>query len=164
MEFHLCAPGPSMSAELCERLRGKRVGVVGRVYELAPWAEFLVANDIEWWQAYPEAKQFAGERYTSHDVDYAQRVHGGRTEWSSGVLGLQVCLLKSASVIYLHGFDHQGTHYFGPYTNGLSNTPPVRRATHQMQFNAWRDNYPNVRVLNATPGSMLEGFERVEYA
>jgi hypothetical protein len=164
MEFHICAPGPSMSAELCDRLRGKRVGVVGKVFELAPWAEFLAANDIDWWTAYPEAKKFAGARYTSHSVDFAQKVQGGLTEWSSGVLALQVCMLMSASRIYLHGFDHHGTHYFGPYENGLSNTPPERRAVHQRQFTTWAAANSHIEILNATPGSALQGFPMVEYA
>lgn len=163
MEFHLCAPGPSMSNALCNSLRGEKVGVIGRVFELAPWAEFLAANDLDWWEKYPDGKSFAGARYTSHNVPYATKLSGALTEWSSGVLALQAATFHGATRIYLHGFDHHGTHYFGPYENGLSNTPPGRRAVHQRQFTAWRDSHIGIEVLNATPGSALQGFEAVEY-
>lgn len=47
----LLAPGPSASAEPIERARdsGMRVGVVCNAYELAPWAEFIAATDLDWW-------------------------------------------------------------------------------------------------------------------
>ena len=56
MEIDLCAPGPSMSLDLVERLRGRLVGVVGCVFELAPWADYLIANDEAWWDKYPAAR------------------------------------------------------------------------------------------------------------
>ncbi|HBZ8061176.1 TPA: hypothetical protein MM161_004854, partial [Klebsiella pneumoniae] len=59
IEIDLLGPGPSASASLAERLRGRRVGVVGNAFELAPWAEFLAASDRQWWDKYPEARQFA---------------------------------------------------------------------------------------------------------
>lgn len=158
MEWHLCAPGPSMSAELVESLRGQRVGVVGLVFELAPWADVLIANDQEWWSKYPHAFDFAGLKFSANRIPGVAFCEPGATNWSSGVLGLQALTNLGASVIRLHGFDHHGSHYFGPYTNGLANTPDYTRVIHLKQFHAWARVNSHVRVINCTPGSALDCF------
>ena len=43
-EVAILAPGPSASAAVAETLKGKRLIVVGNAWELAPWAEALVAD------------------------------------------------------------------------------------------------------------------------
>lgn len=159
IDIDLLGPGPSASPDLAQRLRGRRVGVVGNAFELAPWAEFLAASDVQWWEKHPAAMAFAGVRYTAHRKAGLQQLAGARTNWNSGVLGLAVAASLGATLVRLHGFDLRGTHFFGPYTNGLRNTAPARREVHQQQFAQWARQNPHVRVLNCTPGSALRCFE-----
>lgn len=56
------------------------------------------------------------------------------------------------------GFDHHGTHYFGPYANGLSNTPEHRRIQHMKQFEDWAARNKKIKVVNCTEGSALKAF------
>ena len=43
VEIVLLAPGPSMSQCLADSLRGGVVGAVSNCFQLAPWADFMVA-------------------------------------------------------------------------------------------------------------------------
>lgn len=159
IEFDLLGPGPSASASLAERLRARRVGVVGNAFELAPWAEFLAASDRQWWDKYPAAREFAGARYSGHRMRGVQQLAGALTNWNSGVLALAVAAHLGATLVRLHAFDMHGTHFFGPYANGLANTAPARREIHKQQFAQWARQNPQVRVVNCTPGSALRCFD-----
>lgn len=159
IEIDLLGPGPSASRGLAERLRTRRVGVVGNAFELAPWAEFLAASDVQWWDKHPAAMEFSGARYAPHHKAGLQQLAGARTNWNSGVLGLAVAASLGATLVRLHGFDLSGSHFFGPYTNGLRNTAPARREVHKQQFAQWARQNPHVRVVNCTPGSALRCFE-----
>lgn len=154
----LLAPGPSMSQELAASFLGRRVGVVGNCWELAPWAEFLVANDRAWWQAYPAALGFEGRKFSANRIHGVERVEGMEPAHNSGVLALEVAVRLGARRIELHGFDMRGSHYFGDYDNGLTNTSTPRRARQLAQFAAWAARHPNVHVINRTPGSALACF------
>lgn len=156
------APGPSMSQALADRVRGQgTVVAVNNVFQLAPWADALVANDREWWRAYPEARKFAGQKFCTKAMSGVVR-HRGRGvsgNANSGMLGIDVALeVFKATEILLLGFDFQGTHFFGEYTNGLGNTKPESRQKHHAQMKAWRMVHPNVKVINCTPGSALTVF------
>lgn len=157
MKFVLLAPGPSMSADLASSFRDEHVGVVGNCYELAPWAEFLAANDAAWWRAYPEARKFTGRKFSCSVIPGLER-HSGSTNWNSGVLALDVAVVLGAEEIELYGFDMHGTHFFGPYVNGLANTIPARRAMHLQQYRRWAVANERVRVVNCTPGSAIDCF------
>lgn len=159
--WFVLAPGPSMSLKLAERVRGENVIAVGNVFQLAPWAAALVANDKPWWENHPEAKKFSGRKFCTKTVSGTER-HRGRTvkgDSNSGTLGLDVAVevFKATEVILL-GFDFHGTHFFGRYTNGCSNTTEASRRTHMRQMKAWRLVHRNVRVINCTPGSALKVF------
>lgn len=159
MEVVLLAPGPSMSQVLADSFRGQSVGVVSNCFELAPWATFLVAQDKAWWRANPEAMSFAGRRFTGNRMTGVEQVPGSLTNWNSGVLALQAAVhCMGATRIRLYGFDMHGTHYFGPYTNGLSNTQPARRAVHLKQYRTWATAHRNIEVINHTRGSALDCF------
>lgn len=164
MEWHLCAPGPSMSQELVDGLKGKRVGVVGRVFELAPWADVLVANDEEWWVKYPEAFAFKGRKFSANRIAGVEVCEPGASNLNSGTLALQALSNLGATTIYLHGFDHHGSHYFGPYDNGLVNTPDHARLIHLRQFQGWAAMNRHVNVVNCTKGSALDCFPFAEAA
>jgi hypothetical protein len=159
--WNLLAPGPSASITLAESLQGIPLGVVNNAYQLAPWADFLAATDLHWWRKYPQALDFAGRKFSCHTVFGTERV---RIEVvNSGVLGLECARRMGATEIHLYGFDMHGSHFFGPYANGLKNTAPEKRKLHRDQFKQWGRRYrKTVRVINYTPGSALTCFEYAE--
>lgn len=156
----ILAPGPSLTAQQCERVRHLNTIAVNNAYQLAPWAEHLVANDRSWWRRNPEAMNFAGGKHSAVEVPHVQRVEprSYATESSSGVLALDLARNLGAKRVILLGCDMHGSHFFGPYTNGLTNTPQSRRLVHQQQFKQWARQNKGVHVVNCTPGSKLEAF------
>ena len=158
VDIVLLATGPSMSQALAASFLGRRVGVVGNCWELAPWAEFLVANDKAWWAAYPAARDFEGRKFSANRIPGIEHVAGMQSTHNSGVLALEVAVRLGAKRIELHGFDMRGTHYFGPYENGLTNTGEKRRGRQIAQFAAWKASHPQIHVINRTPGSSLTCF------
>lgn len=154
-DWHILAPGPSASAALAHALP-RPLGVVTSAFELAPWADFLAATDMDFWRKYPAAKDFPGRRFAIHIVPGTERIPMEIV--NSGVLALEVARRLGATRVNLHGFDQQGTHYFGPYRNGLKNTPPDKRRMHIKQFRTWAKRYPGVQVVNRTAGSALPWF------
>lgn len=161
--LQLLAPGPSMNSFLAQSLRGCWVGAVGNAYELAPWADFLVATDAKWWAAHPWALAVPGRKFSCQHVAGVEWINEP-TNLNSGVLALHVALLLGAKEIHLHGFDMHGSHFFGPYVNGLKNTTEPQRQVHLEQFREWSRRYSKkVKVLNCTPDSRLDAFPmRVE--
>ena len=159
----LLAPGPSASAEDAERVRaaGIPLGVISSAFPLAPWADFIAATDGGWWRKYPEVKQLAGRKYSMHEVRGVERVKvPGYVAVNSGVLGLECAKRNGATRILLLGFDMHGSHFFGPYTNGLSNTSETKRRMHLSQYARWERANPGIEVINCTPGSALACFPR----
>ena len=153
----LLAPGPSASAELAERLRPFPLGVIGCAYQLAPWARFVAASDGKWWRTYPDARE-VGRSYAMHSAKDCERVRMVGGIVNSGVLGMEVAKRQGATTILLCGFDMHGSHFFGKYTNGLSNTTDKRREVHLRQYAQWGKANPRVRVINLTAGSALKCF------
>lgn len=162
--IHILAPGPSASQELADRLHGERLIVVGNAYQLAPWAEALVANDVKWWREHPDAIKFEGRKFSANRVKGTELVKAGRCNLNSGTLALIVAVTElGATQLRMHGFDFHGTHFFGPYKNGCSNTTQASRNKHKSQMKAWRLANPKVEVINCTPGSELTCFPFGEF-
>lgn len=168
-EWHVLASGPSMSQQLADSLRGKRAAVVSNCYELAPWADVLVSQDVAWWQAHPRALQFAGRKFSTHGtIEGVERFSPQETVknyFSTGCnSGLIACLVVQwlgATRICLHGFDLHGTHYFGEHKSPLRNPTADRFRGMCREFQLWR--HPGVDVVNMTPGSALTCFPVEEY-
>src|SRR5690554_1164570 len=157
----LLAPGPSATAEDAERVRsaGLPLGAVTSAFELAPWADFIAATDGAWWRRYPDAKQLPGAKYTMHQVKGVERVKvPGYVAVNSGVLGLECAKRLGATRILLLGFDMRGSHFFGEYRNGLSNTSEARRRMHLSQYAKWAKANRGIEILNCTEGSALKCF------
>lgn len=154
----LLAPGPSASAEVAERLKVFPLGTIGCAYQLAPWARFVAASDGKWWRTYPDARQ-VGTGYTMHTVSGVEHVRIPQLGVvNSGVLGLEVAKRLGATRILLCGFDMHGTHFFGPYRNGLGNTTEARRKVHLGQYAQWQRLNRRIEVVNLTEGSALTYF------
>lgn len=149
-----------MSRELAESVRGNRVCVVGNTYELAPWADVLVANDAKWWRLHPEAHGFAGRKFSANKIAGVEQIqpntYGSRS--NSGVLALDCLRNLGATRVVLLGFDMHGSHFFGKYTNGCANTNDQRRRIHLAQYARWAKRNQDIQVINCTPGSALQCF------
>jgi hypothetical protein len=107
---------------------------------------------------HPEALDFDALRFcNSTDVNGAEyfSVCAGT---GSGVMALDVALMIGARSIGLYGFDMHGSHFFGPYTNGLRNTSDQRRSILLQQFDDWARRNAGVSVTNYTPGSAITRF------
>lgn len=135
------------------------MGAVGNAFQLAPWAEFIAATDSAWWRKHPEAKALSGRKYAMHAVPGVEHVRiPTMGVCNSGVIALQCSKLLGASKILLLGFDMHGSHFFGPYTNGLSNTTVQKRKVHLQQYAQWARLNPKIEVVNLTQGSALKCF------
>lgn len=155
----LLAPGPSMSRELADSVRGRAmVGVITSAWPLAPWADFLAATDASWWRKTPEAVGFAGRKFSPGSVSGVEKVRLP-CDRSSLVVGMEVAKLLGATKIALLGVDHHGTHFFGPYTNGCRNTSLKRRGDHAAQYAHWAKRNAGIEIVNCTPGSALTVFQ-----
>jgi hypothetical protein len=155
----LLAPGPSASAELAEKLRGFKLGAVNCAYQLAPWADFIAAADSAWWRKYPDALSLPARKYCMATVEGVKRVSAGPLAvCNSGVTALECAKLEGATKVLLCGFDMHGTHFHGPYTNGLRNTAPHQRTQHCQQFADWAKVNKKIEVFNCTPSSALRCF------
>lgn len=164
------ATGPSLTREQVEQVRDLPTIVVNDAWQLAPWADVLYAADAKWWRANPEALAFAGTKVCAQPnrptgVEYMR--HSGqigfdpdpmyvRTGGNSGYQAVHVAIHTGAERILLLGFDMHGTHYFGPHTKGLKNTPPSDHAR-------WANLFPGLighgaEIVNCTPGSAIECF------
>lgn len=154
----LLAPGPSMSREVAESVRGKAlVGVITSAWPLAPWADFLAATDVQWWKKNPDAKGFHGRKFSPNQIQGVERLRL-MPDRSSLVVGMEAAKLMGATKIVLLGVDHKGTHYFGPYTDGCKNTSLKRRGEHAVQYAVWSRKNPEIEIVNCTPGSALQCF------
>jgi hypothetical protein len=156
--FAILATGPSMSQAVADYVRGKCKAIcVSDAYKLAPWAEAMVSQDKAWWEKYPEAKQFAGRKFSTHRIDGVEQILPGPIQngTNSGLLAMEVAKLLGAKRILLLGMDMQGTHYFGPHPEGLRNTSEGRYRQMLAQFDRWPGK---VEVINCTPGSRLRRY------
>lgn len=134
---------------------------VGNAYEMAPWAAAVVANDKVWWEEHPQARKFAGRKFTTKTMSGIERhrASGVGGDSNSGTLGIDVAVrVFKATQVLLIGFDFHGTHFFGQYQNRCSNTTAASRVKHQRQMNVWRKINPRVEVVNLTAGSELKAF------
>lgn len=161
----LLAPGPSARAEDAQALRQYPLGAVGCAYQLAPWAAFVASSDAAWWRSYPDVYQLGAKRYCmGSSVKEAEKIELPQlgAVVNSGVLALECAKRAGATRILLLGFDMHGTHFFGPYTNGLRNAQPNQRSNHMKQYEHWAKVNRKFEVLNLTKGSALTCFPKGE--
>lgn len=173
-ELWVCvACGPSLRIEDVEWLRGRaRVAVANNAWELAPWADLLLASDTRWWERYGAEvnRRFRGDRYTCCPVSAerfgAQLVTLGKySGWdhredsvvSGGLTGYRLINLvghRQPRKILLLGYDmqHTGgrTHYFGDHPDGWANCPEPERKMVPFERMAAATPVPIVNVSRAT--------------
>lgn len=159
------ATGLSMSQAVADSAQSLRCIAVSDTYKLAPWAEAIVAQDLSWWHANPEAMKASVPRYSTSWFVGVSRIRGGdgiSSGTNSGLAGLHVAIQRGAKRVLLLGFDMRGTHYFGPHV-GLKNTSEARFVEFRNQFARYAQQLRGVEVLNCTPGSALNCFPIVDF-
>lgn len=156
MKFVVIATGPSLTDEQIGMVAHLPCVAVSNAYQRIPKAVALVSADKRWWHHYKP--EFTGPKYSvskvSEDIERVDLVSGS----NSGLLGMEVAVKLGATSIILLGFDMHGSHYFGAHPAPLKNTDPHGFQRFKDQFAQFR----KVPVINATPGSSLECFPKME--
>lgn len=173
MKCAILATGPSMSqAVAISCALFDLVVVVNDAFRLAPWAHALAAQDFAWWRANPDAKDFAGRKFSSNEISGVERVFGNSvcTGSSSGVLALEVARRLTAEMdgpkrIELYGYENHnrnGYHYFGRHGGTLRTTQDNRFKVFEKQLSALGHlmKKEGFEIVNKTPDSDLRCFAR----
>ena len=153
-------------ARVFAKVRHLPCAAVNDAYLLAPLAQALVANDVAWWRAHPEALAFPGEKWLgsgrTHGVQRMPPAPAIFTNTNSGLLALHYWVQRGADRIILLGVDMKGSHYFGAHKHGLGNADAKRFALFLGQFADYAKRLPHgVRVINCSLGSALEVFPKM---
>ena len=172
MNVIVAAPGESLTEDLRIKIFGHFAlrEYFGTPYVIAVcdaykrvFCDAIVANDAAWWRERPDACAMNVGKFTTRkfpgveQIQANELVSGGS---SSGVLALWVARKLGAKRIMMVGFDHKGTHFFGPHVGRLKNTPPSRWPIFTAQFKqmAYQLAADKIDVLNCTPGTALDVF------
>lgn len=169
-------------------LEGWSVITVNDAYKRLPHADLLYACDWGWWKHHQGVPDFHGERWTCHstsmevcddksqvmgtyDLKYIEAVnkrgfssdpshiHYGIPQPSSGFQAVNLALLFGSPLIVLVGFDghaQNGKHFFGDHP------PHLDRGTDQGYREFSKAFVANDRIVNATPGSTIGVYARVD--
>lgn len=159
------ASGPSLTREIVDTVRAAEIPAVvtNRTYELAPWADALVGNDVAWWLATPGAHAFAGAKVCLQECPLphvvtpsGQDLHDARDGGNSGFTAVWLAAKAGAARILLCGVDMRGDHWHAEHLSPpLRNTLPGRYPVWIARF---EKHAPDVEILNCTPGSDLRCF------
>jgi hypothetical protein len=165
-----------------------RVICINDAYKRMPRVDILYAADERWWARHEGAKDFVGERWSCYEfAEYGSReklsymetyglnlvniadgnefstdpafIRSGRTG-HSGFQALNLALLLGSPFIVMVGFDCRivdgMSHFFGDHPDGLRRNGPEAYAAFAKSY------VPNSRIVNATPGSAIDVYQRVE--
>lgn len=191
-ECIIAASGPSLSPEVAERCRGRRVIAVNDAYRLLPFADVLYAGDGDWWEVHHGCPDFAGEKWTVHNprvtngnavmaaryglhvvagasqIDAGgfslrpERIHYGNC---SGFQAINLALLFGATRIVLVGFDMRvvdGKRHF--FGDHPEPLGNLGKYEHFLPaFDHAAKTLPkHIQIVNCTPGSALRSFPMAE--
>lgn len=180
----VAASGPSLTKEIAEQCRGHRVVAVQDAYRLMPFADVLYGCDAKWWDHHQDCKEFAGEKWSSHEEGTNDKreqflrlklwiVAGKRGKGfcadphfihygsNSGFQAVNLALHFGATLIVLVGFDMRAVdgkrHFFGDHPQGF-----VKSSDYKQFIAAFEEAAKclpaGVEIVNATPGSALKCF------
>lgn len=176
----ILASGPSMNVSVARTLEGRcRVIAINDNYKLAPWADILYAADHPWWREYPEALKFAGRKVTINaglefaEVEYIEsggyadfdhRTTHVRTGKNGGYQAIHIAAHLGVRRIILCGFNMRSidglSHWFGDHPPNLHRTPPYETWISLFARLAPLLRHKNIEVINCTPKSALNCFEK----
>lgn len=182
------ATGPSLTAAQVEVVRSSRAPsiAVNDAYLLAPFADVLYFADVKWQKWHKdraEFKAFAGQRcsiFLGVDLKLGgvhllkQASHMGLstdpgaicTGSNSGYQAINIAVLAGAKRIVLIGYDSQPTggkqHFFGEHPD--RSHAPYDVIRHRFADLVEPTKKLGVEILNATPGSSIACFPKVNLA
>ena len=184
MRCLVVAPGHSLTVEAAERCRGGYVIAVQDAYRRVPWADSVFGCDDAWWHYHKGAADFAGEKWSSHNIEmddkravaarYGVQLVEGRDgvgfslnrKWihyggCSGFAAVGLAIYFGYTEIELHGFDMHGSHFFGDHPAELRTTDPERFIP---AFNVAAKLLPaHIEIRNCTIGSALRCFPMAHF-
>lgn len=178
------AGGPSLTPAQVDRCRGTRMIAVNDACRLAPWADFLYGCDLKWWRWHKGVAAFDGVRVTLDKRVVAEypgikllentgiegledAPTGLRTGRNSGYQAVGLAVQLGAARILLLGYDMKPmdgrAHWFGDHPR------PTLPADYVAWLKAWGTitaplAVAGVEVINCTPDSALDVFERRDLA
>lgn len=183
----LVGAGPSVTAEQVEAFQGRaKVLTINRSHELAPWADVLYGCDFRFWEAYPQARAFAGLKVTQDkrasdkypDLHRVRLVDGNTMQAIPGMVGsggnggfqlLNLTVQFGPRTIVLLGYDMhvaKGVHWHGRHAFKFAANPDDDLCLKWVESFAVASRFlktMGVTVLNATPGSALDCFPKVDW-
>lgn len=176
------ASGPSLTQsdiDKCEDAK-RSVYVVNDVYKLAPWANYLYAADIDWWNHHRGAQDFLGERWSisnqaadkwglNHIPGTSDGLFSAETPIvygkHSGYQAIGLAAWHGHKDIWLLGYDmgfepNTKKHFFGEHPRGVD-----RPSQYQDWIEHFRKAAPviaaaGIKITNMTRETALECFER----
>lgn len=172
--------GQSATYEQADRCRGwAGVIVLNRSWQLAPWADILYGGDYAFWNHYAAARDFARLKVSA--AAYAHEcwpeirhvaASGEAMSFRRGTIGdggsggfqaLNLAVQFGARRIVLIGFDCHGKHWHPDHAAPLGNPEPHNYRRWAAAFEAAAPILARrrIEVLNATPGSALDCFDRI---
>lgn len=167
-DFVCIASGPSLTADDCDFVRGKAKAIaVNTSFCLAPWADYLLAQDDAWWKVYGDevAETFHGER-----VNFVKPQYG--RIGNSGHAAIEFAIQRGASRVILLGYDYgNGTHWHGEHDQDIEAVGRALSNPGESEYggpdspwhrkiNAFASKCP-VPVLNASRETTITCFPRV---
>lgn len=172
------ASGLSMTAAVAEAVRAAGVPAVvtNDTFELAPWADMLVANDATWWvNRAQDALKFPGLKVSANDNCRFPQVLGlrstgsegfdpdpecVRTGGNSGQTAAHIVAQGCARCILLCGFDMRPGHWHRDHPKPLRNAKPPTYTKWIRRFGIFAVEMQKlgIEVLNCTPRSALKCF------
>ena len=173
------ATGPSLTAEDVEFCRNRaRVIVVNDAWQLAPWADALMASDANWWRHHQGVPGFPGLKYSLQPgaEPWAQVLrHTGTTGietdptslrcgMNSGAAAINLAVHFGASRVLLLGYDMgpsaSKTHFFGDHPKGLRKSSPYPAFIEKFEAMVEPLARLGVRIINCSRVTALRCFER----
>lgn len=185
----VAATGPSLTPAVAAACHGTVIAV-NDAYRLLSGADVLYACDAKWWDVHGGCRDFAGERWSSHEAGNndklacaeryglslvagaadegfslsPERIHYGS---NSGFQAINLAILFGATRIALVGFDMHTPagrkHFFGDHPAGLVNNGNYERFIPAFERAAAK--LPaHIRIINCTPGSALRCFPMADLA
>lgn len=169
------ASGRSMTAGVAAAVRAAGIPAVvtNETFELAPWADMLVANDATWWvNRAQDALKFRGLKVSANDNCRFPQVFGlrstgaegfdpdlgcVRTGGNSGQTAAHIVAQAEARRILLCGFDMRPGHWHRDHPKPLRNTSPPTFSKWIRRFGVFAVEMQKrgIEILNCTPRSAL---------
>lgn len=180
------ASGPSLTAEICERVRGRRAIAVNSSAVLAPWASILFFTDSGWYEPRRElvttwagmvvsmsrtakrelpdkVKRVQGEGDPQALPGFSRGPHVIQQGRSSGHTAVSLAIALGAVRVVLLGYDMRfigdREHCHDEY-KGSARDADIYQREFVPGFAGWDEaaRAVGVEVLNATEGSALKEF------